>query len=194
MTLPLVIVWPYAPVFWLVCLWASWPERRLSRRSRSTAGPQDAESATAITVGMRVSGVAAFALAFALPAAGMPAPPVLFWAGVATIAAASLLRRHCFRMLGTSFTGAVVVAPGQAIVELGAYRWVRHPAYTASALLFAGIGLALGNWASLVTLLVAVVIVYAYRVSVEERALLNALGDPYRQYARRTKRFVPFLF
>jgi protein-S-isoprenylcysteine O-methyltransferase Ste14 len=40
---------------------------------------------------------------------------------------------------------------------------------------------------------VAVTIAYGYRVSVEERALVAVLGDRYRAYMRRTKRFVPFV-
>ena len=35
---------------------------------------------------------------------------------------------------------------------------------------------------------------YAYRISVEEAALLAALGEPYQQYVRRTRRLIPFLF
>jgi len=33
----------------------------------------------------------------------------------------------------------------------------------------------------------------AYRIRVEERALLEALGEPYADYMRRTKRLVPHL-
>jgi len=190
---PLTSVWPYAAVFWLVFLWAYWPELRLLWRSRSTAGPQDAGSRRIIIVVMYLGGVAAFALAYAVPGAALPARHGLFWVGTAMVGGASLLRRHCFRMLGTSFTGVVLVKPGQAVVERGAYRWIRHPAYMAGALLFVGIGLALGNWASLLTLLLSVAVVYGYRVTVEERALLATLGEPYRAYARRTKRFIPFV-
>jgi protein-S-isoprenylcysteine O-methyltransferase Ste14 len=35
---------------------------------------------------------------------------------------------------------------------------------------------------------------YAYRISVEEAALVAALGEPYKEYMRRTRRLVPFLF
>jgi len=34
---------------------------------------------------------------------------------------------------------------------------------------------------------------YYYRISVEERALLETLGEPYKQYMQRTWRLVPFL-
>jgi protein-S-isoprenylcysteine O-methyltransferase Ste14 len=42
--------------------------------------------------------------------------------------------------------------------------------------------------------LVLVFIAFLYRVNVEERALAAVIGDPYRSYTQRTKRFVPFLF
>ena len=71
---------------------------------------------------------------------------------------------------------------------------MRHPSYTAGAILFFGIGLALANSISLVVLMGAVAIVYGYRVGVEERALLETIGELYRSYMGRTKRFVPFVF
>jgi protein-S-isoprenylcysteine O-methyltransferase Ste14 len=190
---PLLAVWPFAAVFWAVFLWAYWPEFGIVARARTMVGPQDAGSMRIITTGLTVGTLAAFVLAYRLPAAALPARFAFFWLGVASVVAASLVRRHCFRMLGASFTGAVVVTSRQAVVERGAYRWVRHPSYTAGGLMFIGIGLALGNWASLLTLLVSVAIVYAYRVKVEERALVAVLGEPYRAYMGRTKRFIPFV-
>jgi protein-S-isoprenylcysteine O-methyltransferase Ste14 len=129
-----------------------------------------------------------------IPSAALPHPARLFAAGVALMVVGRLLRRHCFRMLGKNFTGAVVVTPDQSVVERGAYRWVRHPSYTAGAILFLGVGLALANWISIAVLMTVVPIVYGYRVLVEERALAQVIGDPYRQYMLRTKRFVPFVF
>ncbi len=76
--------------------------------------------------------------------------------------------------------------------ELFEWRGTKIHAYT--AMLYLGIGLALANWISLVVLMGAVSIVYGYRVGVEERALLATIGDSYRRYMSRTKRFVPFLF
>ena len=113
---------------------------------------------------------------------------------LALLVLGSLLRRHCFRMLGDSFTGAVRVQAGQEVIERGAYRYVRHPSYTAGMLMYVGVGLALSNWLSLLVLVLATAIVYGYRVSVEERALVATLGERYVAYVRRTKRFVPFVF
>ena len=105
-----------------------------------------------------------------------------------------MLRRHCFRMLGNHFRPAVTVVPSQPVIELGAYKWIRHPSYLAGILLFFGIGLALANWISVAVLFLVPVAAYGYRIHVEEQALLETLGAPYREYMNRTKRLIPFLF
>ena len=193
---PLVVFsWPYGLIFLAVMFCAFAPEFRIvSRQTEPATSAQDAGSKRLIAVGQGLAMLAALAIAASVPAGRLPHPFALFWAGIATIIAGSLLRRHCWRMLGASFTGAVIVKPDQAVVDRGAYHYVRHPSYTAGAILFLGIGLALGNWIGLVVLMGAVSAVYGYRVGVEERALLATIGDPYRSYMSRTKRFVPFVF
>lgn len=57
----------------------------------------------------------------------------------------------------------------------------------------AGLGLALTNWISFALLTIVPAVLYWIRVSVEERALLDTIGEPYRAYMARTKRFIPFV-
>jgi protein-S-isoprenylcysteine O-methyltransferase Ste14 len=137
----------------------------------------------------------------AFPLAWVPAlrfPPALdvpvFLTGVVTIIAGSLLRRHCWRLLGASFTGDVRVRPDQRIVTEGAYRFLRHPSYTAGILLNIGIGLGLGSWGSTAMLTIVSFLVYGYRMAVEERALLAVLGEPYREFVRTRKRVIPWVY
>jgi protein-S-isoprenylcysteine O-methyltransferase Ste14 len=191
----LVLTWPYALIFWAIFAWAFLPEFRIvARRNEGWGTPQDANSKRVLMLGQTLGMAAAFAIAVTVPFGALPYPVTFFWVGVAALIAGSSLRRHCRRMLGSSFTGSVIVRPDHAVVERGAYRYVRHPSYTAAVIMFLGIGLAVGNWISLATLLVLVFIVFLYRVNVEERALVAVIGDPYREYMQRTKRFVPFLF
>jgi protein-S-isoprenylcysteine O-methyltransferase Ste14 len=70
---------------------------------------------------------------------------------------------------------------------------VRHPSYTGGILMFAGIGVALANWASLAILIIVSVAVYSYRIAVEEKALLAAIGEPYAAFMRTRKRFIPYV-
>jgi protein-S-isoprenylcysteine O-methyltransferase Ste14 len=147
-----------------------------------------------IQIGAGGGAVLAIGLAVLFRAAAIPAPHVLFWLGIILVVASGLLRAHCFRMLGDQFTSVVHVTQEQRVVQRGVYRWVRHPAYTAGAMSLVGIGLVLANWASLVTLVLVCVIIYAYRVHVEEQALIATLGAAYQEYRRHTKMFIPFLF
>jgi len=191
----IIYTWPYALIFWGVFVWAFAAEFRIvGRVHEPSTTPQDAHSKRVIMIGQGLAMFAAFWTAAVFRSTTFAHPLASFWVGVPTLVAGALLRRHCWRMLGAHFTGAVIVTPDQIVVDRGAYRYVRHPSYTAGALMFLGIGLALGNWVSLAILLIGVAIVYGYRVSVEERALVAVIGDPYRRYMTRTKRFVPFLF
>jgi protein-S-isoprenylcysteine O-methyltransferase Ste14 len=192
---PLVFVWPYALVFWVALVWAFSPEFRVvSKRAGGKASAQDAGSKRLIMISQPLAIVVAFIIAGRVGSATLPHQAGLFWAGVAAIVGGSLLRRHCFRMLGANFTGAVIVKPDQAVIERGAYRYVRHPSYTAGIMMFCGIGLAAGNWLGLLVLMTMTAGTYWYRVVVEERALAATIGDPYRSYMGRTKRFIPFVF
>ncbi len=195
----LIVTWPYALAFWGVFVVTFAPEWRLllrgRRAERRDPQAQDAGSRGIIMIGNTLSQWAAFVVAFLSPRTAILAHQrAVFWTGVALLACGAVLRRHCFRMLGRSFTGTVIVRPEQQIVERGAYRWVRHPSYSAAFLIFGGIGLALTNWLSLLVMLLMSALVYGYRVRVEEQALVRTLGEPYRAYMRRTRRFVPRLF
>jgi protein-S-isoprenylcysteine O-methyltransferase Ste14 len=191
--LPLFLVWPYALLFWPVFVWVFVPERRLIRQARDLPRTQDAGSLKVITIGGQLGFIVAIVLVVVLPGAAIAAQRTAFLLGVLILVAAGLLRRHCFRMLGSRFTGAVVVTPDQTVIERGAYRWVRHPGYSAGFMIMIGFGLALGNWASVLVALLTSIIVYTYRVTFEERALVSVIGEPYRDYMRRTKRFIPFV-
>ena len=117
-----------------------------------------------------------------------------FGLAIVCILLGAALRWWAILTLGRYFTFDVAVRPTQAVVQSGPYRLIRHPSYSGLLLSLLGLGLALANWASLVTLPACALIGMLYRVRVEERTLTEALGQPYVDYMRRTKRFIPFLF
>jgi protein-S-isoprenylcysteine O-methyltransferase Ste14 len=119
---------------------------------------------------------------------------VTFIAGMVLMVAGIVLRQWSVALLGRSFTVDVRVQAGQTVVDTGPYRWVRHPSYTGMLITFAGIGLALGNGLSLVCAVLVPCIGLVRRIRVEERALLDGLGDPYRRYATGRARLIPKLW
>ena len=184
---------PFVIPFWLVFFFAFVREGRVIQGSFATApSEQDAGTFRALVIGSPLALVAAIAASF-LPWLTIPRPEVAVVLGMALLIAGAVLRRLCFNALGKSFTGTVIVARDQTIVQNGPYRFVRHPSYTAAFLLFSGIGLALSSWISLAILFFAHCYLYGRRVAVEERALLDTLGTPYREYMSRTRRFIPFV-
>jgi protein-S-isoprenylcysteine O-methyltransferase Ste14 len=194
---PLPFVWPYALVFWAVNLWAFWPEWKVVQSGREGAKHADSKDSGSIKVIMAGNSIAlglayplAFVSAWSFP---MNWQVPLFVIGVLMLFLGSALRRYCWRTLGEYFTGDVKARADQPVIRSGPYRFVRHPSYTAAMMMFTGIGLALGNWVSLVLITIATIAAYGYRVAVEERALQDVIGEPYRAYMKERKRFIPYI-
>lgn len=194
---PPPFAWLSGLIFWAVYLWAFIPEMRILRRARREAGradSQDSGSLKIMTVSLTTALVLAFPLAFvdrwSFPYHTQPRPFII---GLLLIILGSLIRRLCWRTLGEYFTGDLRARSDQPVIRTGPYRLVRHPSYTGGILMYLGIGLALCNWLSLGLLALTAIATYAYRVRVEERVLLDAVGEPYRIYMQGSKRFIPYV-
>jgi protein-S-isoprenylcysteine O-methyltransferase Ste14 len=130
--------------------------------------------------------------AVVLPWAAIPVLRLaVFWLGISCILGGVAFRWYAIRMLGRFFTRDVALQARQTVVDHGPYRRIRHPAYSGTLLSLLGLGLTLGNWLGLLLVLAGGIGGLLYRVRVEERALLEALGEPYRAYMARTRRFIP---
>jgi protein-S-isoprenylcysteine O-methyltransferase Ste14 len=183
-------------VFWgTFCLWLAMETigARL-KRSDDNSKARDKGSLTLIKLLLCVALGFDFALSFLLPQAAIVwKPSLLFWIGIILMIVGPGLRLYSMSVLGRFFTYDVALHAGQTVVQTGPYRFIRHPSYTAVLLTLLGVGLALGNWAGLVLLFGLMAIAYAYRIRVEERALIEAMGESYEEYRRRTKRLIPFV-
>jgi protein-S-isoprenylcysteine O-methyltransferase Ste14 len=190
---PPVFRYPEAIAFWIVYVWAFIAEGKLIRASASSPpNPQDGGTMRIILIANQSALALAFILS-CLPWLLLPSPRAALVAGTVLLLVGGVIRRICFRTLGRHFTGVVVVTADQPVIERGPYRWVRHPSYTAGIILFLGIGVALGSGLSIAVLMALTSWAYSHRVRAEERALLETIGEPYRAYMARTKRFIPFL-
>ena len=182
-------------VFW--SLFAVWALAELVTyvrlRGRSLARNRDRGSRFVLVAGYWLAIMVAFAFAFAVPSATITwHSNAAFYVGAVMLLGGLLLRQYAIATLGKLHTLDVTTRSGQPVVEVGPYRWVRHPSYAGAMLTAAGILLCSTNWLSLFCYAL-VVAVYAYRIWVEERALAEDLGAPYRAYMRRTKRLIPYL-
>jgi protein-S-isoprenylcysteine O-methyltransferase Ste14 len=144
----------------------------------------------AITIGAAIGAAGAatsVAPSLRIPGAVRELGVFVMWSGLAT-------RVWAVVALGGAFRTTVEIDPDQAIVSSGPYTWIRHPSYDGLLLILAGVGLALGNWLSLVACLVLPLPALVRRIYVEEAELNRVLGDAYRTYQARTARLIPGLW
>jgi protein-S-isoprenylcysteine O-methyltransferase Ste14 len=165
---------------------------RFRSRMRHGGTRQDRGSLYVIVATCLLGVGAAFALAGSVHATGINEVRwPIFVVGLVLMLLGIALRQWSVFALGSFFTVQVQVREGQTVVDTGPYRYVRHPSYTAIMLTFVGMGVALENWLSLVALIVIPTIGLVVRIRVEERALLAALGEPYRVFSQSRARLIP---
>jgi protein-S-isoprenylcysteine O-methyltransferase len=136
----------------------------------------------------------AFSLNYAVPQLEFRSPAAAAFGGTALFVAGLAIRWYAIIYLGRFFTVNVAIARDHELIEDGPYRRVRHPAYSGGLLAFLGIGLCIGNWASIAVIVIPILSVFLWRIHVEEAALLSGLGDQYRSYMNRTKRLIPGVY
>jgi protein-S-isoprenylcysteine O-methyltransferase Ste14 len=114
--------------------------------------------------------------------------------GVAIVLSGAALRDWAILSLGRYFRREVSIEPGQRILRRGPYRVLRHPSYTGIFLILAGFGLTFGSWVSAALALLIVFAGTLPRIRVEERALAQAFGSDYANYANSTDRVLPHVW
>ncbi|XP_010443708.1 PREDICTED: uncharacterized protein LOC104726535 isoform X1 [Camelina sativa] len=87
-----------------------------------------------------------------------------------------------------------VVVP-TAVVQFGPYRWVRHPIYASTMLLFATYCTALRAPLSLLFLLAVSLVYYNKKAKLEEELMVENFGQSYSDYADKVRhKFIPFVY
>jgi protein-S-isoprenylcysteine O-methyltransferase Ste14 len=164
------------------------------RRLRSGSRRRDRGSRLALLCLITIGLLLGLLIALKVPATAITGySAVLFWLGVSLMCAGMALRLYAIVALGAFFTTTLAVAPAQTVIDTGPYRHIRHPSYTGLLLIALGFGLSLTNWLSPLVIMCCALVGFAYRIRVEERVLQEQLGQPYRDYMRRTKRLIPFV-
>ncbi|CBI16103.3 unnamed protein product, partial [Vitis vinifera] len=77
----------------------------------------------------------------------------------------------------------------------GPYRWVRHPIYASTMLLFVSYCLALRAPISSLFVIAVCLMYYEQKVKLEEASMVETFGEKYMEYANKVKyKFIPFVY
>jgi len=124
--------------------------------------------------------------------ASIPFPPGWRLAGAPLGLVGVALFAWMYRHLGLNITSTSMPRANASLVTTGPYRWIRHPMYSAALILVVAATLLTANLIVLIAGL-SMFALLAARTTIEEARLVEKFGDAYRQYQRRTGRFLPRL-
>lgn len=92
------------------------------------------------------------------------------------------------------FTYTVTKVEHHQLIEAGLYKTIRHPGYLGQLIIFAGIAISLSNWLSVLLMLAPVLAGYIYRIRVEEKFMVEQMGQKYIDYQKRTCKLIPAIY
>jgi methyltransferase len=162
-------------------------ELRRSARNRRRSG--DGVPSSPGTYPAMVAAHLALFITAAWPGRRRDVPAPIEAVALAGIAAAVGLRLSVIHSLGESWNVTAHVSPSTRVITSGPYRRLRHPNYTAVALEFACLPVAVGRVREAIWLSVADALVLWPRIRAEE-TLLDGLPG-YRDAFAGVPRFVP---
>ncbi len=119
-------------------------------------------------------------------------PDWVRWLGVGIAIINDGLLYWLFRSIGSGISPTSATRREHKLSTSGPYRWVRHPLYTVGTILFISFGIMADNW-FIAALGILTFIAMAARTPQEETNLIEKFGDEYREYMKRTGRFMPKL-
>lgn len=103
------------------------------------------------------------------------------------------IRFVAIRTLGHLFTHKLTIKRDHRLVTEGIYRYIRHPGYTGTLLQGIGMMVAARSWAGLLLFFLSAGTILVLRMFREEMMLKQTFGQEYENYARQTKRLIPWI-
>ncbi|MFT4661401.1 MAG: protein-S-isoprenylcysteine O-methyltransferase Ste14 [Ulvibacter sp.] len=120
--------------------------------------------------------------------------PTLFISAGILIILGLIIRILAISTLGRNFAGVVQIKQNQELVTSGLYSVIRHPSYTGAWLIMLGAAFLLQSISGFVILGLVMIIIYQYRIRVEEETLISGFGESYVSYKKNTWKMFPLIW
>jgi protein-S-isoprenylcysteine O-methyltransferase Ste14 len=117
-----------------------------------------------------------------------------FAIGALLVITGLIIRITSILTLKQHFTYTVTKVENHELIETGLYKYIRHPGYLGQLIIFLGIATSLSNWLSVLLMIIPVLLGYLNRINVEEKFMIEQMGQKYVDYQKRTKRLIPYIY
>jgi protein-S-isoprenylcysteine O-methyltransferase Ste14 len=95
--------------------------------------------------------------------------------------------------INTNYSWTLEIREGHTLVENGLYKYVRHPIYLGTFIRVISIPIYASSLPGFLIGLLSIPILN-YRISIEERMLIQEFGEGYIRYQERTWKLFPFIY
>jgi protein-S-isoprenylcysteine O-methyltransferase Ste14 len=112
--------------------------------------------------------------------------------GLFTALLGLLIREISIFTLHRMYNVNVTVSGHKSLIKNGLYKYIRHPTYLGLILFLIGFSLSLGAIFSSIITIILLFFAINYRISIEEKALINLFGNEYIEYIKTTNKLFPF--
>jgi protein-S-isoprenylcysteine O-methyltransferase Ste14 len=103
------------------------------------------------------------------------------------------VRLQATRTLGKYFSLKTRVLPEHKLIKNGIYKHIRHPIYLGSMLAFFSITLIFHSLNGFIVTALAIPFILN-RIRVEEQMFTEKFGNEYKEYIRKSKKLIPYLY
>lgn len=101
--------------------------------------------------------------------------PLFGYIGLVLIILGIVLRWTAILTLKRQFTTTLAIIENHKVIDIGIYKYIRHPSYTGCLMSFLGLSVSFANWITFIVIFIPILFGYIYRINIEEKLLVT--GD-----------------
>jgi protein-S-isoprenylcysteine O-methyltransferase Ste14 len=114
--------------------------------------------------------------------------------GVCLMILGIIIRTWAIQVLGKYFTATVQIKDDHKLITKGPYTYVRHPSNAGAWITITGATVFFGSYIAFVVALLGMGFSYYIRIKLEEKILVQVFGQEYRNYQKRVRKIIPFIW
>lgn len=117
---------------------------------------------------------------------------IVFVVGMAMVIFGFNARRWAVNALGKYWSNNIEIREKHPVIREGPYKYIRHPNYLFLTMEFLGLAMAGNAYWTMIFLFIAYFPVIISRIIIEERKMIESLGQAYLDYKKEVPAFIPW--